>query len=1078
MTKIQNGLSALGWLVVFLCATGAAVFAQYTNATIGGIVSDAAGGVIADARVTIQNSETGYTKTIGTGADGSFLFPATPVGSYQITVEKPGFSKYVQTGITLVLNQVANLPIALRVGDVTQQVSVSADAELVNTRTAVVGQLVDTQQIVDLPLNGRQPQALLFLAAGTVDETGKYCLVNCQGGVYPGEQDANVGGGGPRSVNFQMNGAGHNDTYVNTNLPFPNPDAVQEFNVQTDNISAQYGLGAGAVVNIITKSGTNALHGSLFEFVRNGDFNARNFFAPTQDTLKRNQYGASAGGRIIKDKLFFFGTYQGTPIRSAAQGRVSFVPTAAERNGDFSAVATALKDPSTGAPYPNNQIPVSQFSAPSNTLLKSIPLPNGPDGRLTYGGPSVIQNDNQWLGKVDYLVGKHQISGSYFWTRFSEPPDINIGRQNIIAADNSGNQVTIKNLAINHTYALSPTTLFLTWFGWDDQVGGSLSGAPFNFSSIGVNIAAPTPPELVVSVPGFFGVSTGHLGNFNRGDFTIREDVTMQRGAHELHIGGEAVRVRNELVNTYTMSGQFTFGNQLTGNNLSDFLLGDASRFLQGAGEFKNLTGTLWNLFIQDNWRLTPRLTLNAGVRWDPYFPYTETKGRVPCYAPGQKSQRFPNAPVGLIFGGPNNDPGCPAGSGSEADLLNVAPRLGFAYRLDSAGKTAIRGGAGLYYTPPGNHDSNGLVDTAPFGPRFDYSGNLSFVNPYGSIGIPNPFPQQYGPNLPTRDATFTLPVSVYGFFQHNWHMPELATWNLTLEHQFAGDWVVRAGYSGNKGTYLASGALGFREDNPAVYLPGASTKTNTQNRRINPQFGSVGLFSSDNNSSYHAFKLNIEKRFAHGFSVLANYTFSKMIDDFGSSGTTDPFNRRFDYGTSNDDIPHLAHFSAVWQIPHSNFHGVAGAVLSGWSLTGITTWRSGFPFSVVSGVDNSFSGVGYDRADYIGGGASLDTGRSHGQLIQRYFNTAAFVPNAIGTFGSSGKNILRAPNFFDTDMGLLKQNKITERTSLQFRAEFFNLFNNVNFSGPNNNLSSSSFGQITSAGSPRILQLALKLNF
>lgn len=1078
MTKIQNGLSALGWLVVFLCATGAAVIAQYTNATVGGIVSDAAGGVIADARVTIQNSETGYTKTIGTGADGSFLFPATPVGSYQITVEKPGFSKYVQTGITLVLNQVANLPIALRVGDVTQQVSVSADAELVNTRTAVVGQLVDTQQIVDLPLNGRQPQALLFLAAGTVDETGKYCLVNCQGGVYPGEQDANVGGGGPRSVNFQMNGAGHNDTYVNTNLPFPNPDAVQEFNVQTDNISAQYGLGAGAVVNIITKSGTNALHGSLFEFVRNGDFNARNFFAPTQDTLKRNQYGASAGGRIIKDKLFFFGTYQGTPIRSAAQGRVSFVPTAAERNGDFSAIATALKDPSTGAPYPNNQIPVSQFSAPSNTLLKSIPLPNGPDGRLTYGGPSVIQNDNQWLGKVDYLVGKHQISGSYFWTRFSEPPDINIGRQNIIAADNSGNQVTIKNLAINHTYALSPTTLFLTWFGWDDQVGGSLSGAPFNFSSIGVNIAAPTPPELVVSVPGFFGVSTGHLGNFNRGDFTIREDVTMQRGAHELHIGGEAVRVRNELVNTYTMSGQFTFGNQLTGNNLSDFLLGDASRFLQGAGEFKNLTGTLWNLFIQDNWRLTPRLTLNAGVRWDPYFPYTETKGRVPCYAPGQKSQRFPNAPVGLIFGGPNNDPGCPAGSGSEADLLNVAPRLGFAYRLDSAGKTAIRGGAGLYYTPPGNHDSNGLVDTAPFGPRFDYSGNLSFVNPYGSIGIPNPFPQQYGPNLPTRDATFTLPVSVYGFFQHNWHMPELATWNLTLEHQFAGDWVVRAGYSGNKGTYLASGALGFREDNPAVYLPGASTKTNTQNRRINPQFGSVGLFSSDNNSSYHAFKLNIEKRFAHGFSVLANYTFSKMIDDFGSSGTTDPFNRRFDYGTSNDDIPHLAHFSAVWQIPHSNFHGVAGAVLSGWSLTGITTWRSGFPFSVVSGVDNSFSGVGYDRADYIGGGASLDTGRSHGQLIQQYFNTAAFVPNAIGSFGSSGKNILRAPNFFDTDMGLLKQNKITERTSLQFRAEFFNLFNNVNFSGPNNNLSSSSFGQITSAGSPRILQLALKLNF
>jgi Carboxypeptidase regulatory-like domain/TonB dependent receptor len=1076
--SLKKSLCIFGSIAVLLCLSSVLAFAQYTNATLGGTVYDPAGAVIAGANVTIQNPETGYSKTAQTGADGSFLFPATPVGAYQLTVEKSGFSRYVQSGITLVLNQVANVPVTLRVGDLSQQVNVSANAELVNTRDAVVGQLVDTQQIVDLPLNGRQPQALLFLAAGAVDETGKYCLVNCQGGVYPGEQDANVGGGGPRSVNFQMNGAGHNDTYVNTNLPFPNPDAVQEFNVQTDNVSAQYGLGAGAIVNIITKSGTNSFHGSLFEFVRNGDFNARNYFAPRQDTLKRNQYGGSAGGRIIKDKLFFFGTYQGTPIRSAAQGRVSFVPTAAERNGDFSAISTQLKDPATGLLFPNNQIPVSRFSAPSVALLKTIPLPNGPNGQVTYAGPSVVQNDNQWLGKVDYLIGKHQIGGSYFWTRFNEPPDINRAMQTIIAADSSGNRVTIKNLAINDTYALSPSTLFLTWFGWDDQVGGSLSGAPFTFPSIGVNIAAPTPPELVASVSGFFSVSTNHLGNFNRGDTTFREDVTLQRGAHEIHVGGEALGVRNDLVNTFTMSGQFTFGNQLSGNNLSDFFLGNASRFLQGAGEFKNLTGTLWNLFVQDNWRISKKLTINTGLRWDPYFPYTETKGRVPCYAPGQKSQRFPNAPVGLIFGGPNHDPGCPAASGSEADVLNLAPRLGFAYRLDSAGKTAIRGGAGIYYTPPGNHDSNGLVDTAPFGPRFDYSGNISFVNPYSSIGIPNPFPQQYGPNLPKPDATFTLPVSVYGYFQHNWHMPELVTWNLTLEHQFAGNWVGRVSYSGNKGTYLASGALGFREANPAVYTPGTSTKTNTQARRLNPQFGSVGLFSSDDNSHYNALKTNIEKRFGHGFSILANYTWSKMIDDFGSSGTTNPFNRRFDYGTSNDDIPHLFHFSAVWQIPRTSLKGVAGALVNGWGLTGLTTWRSGFPFSIVSGVDNSFSGVGLDRADYIGGNASLDSGRAHGQLTQQFFNTAVFVPNAVGTFGNSGKNILRAPRFFDTDLGLLKQNRITERISSQFRAEFFNVFNHVNFNGPSNNVSSSAFGRITSAGDPRILQLAMKLIF
>src|SRR3954447_18161167 len=226
-----------------------------------------------------------------------------------------------------------------------------------------------------------------------------------------------------------------------------------------------------------------------------------------------------------------------------------------------------------------------------------------------------------------------------------------------------------------------------------------------------------------------------------------------------------------------------------------------------------------------------------------------------------------------IIYGGPNADPGCPAASGSETNAGNFAPRLGFAYRLGNSGKTSIRGGAGIYYTPLGNHDSNGLVDTAPFGPRFDYSGNLSFVNPYSSIGIPNPFPSQYGPNLPTPDATFTLPLSVYGYMQRDWRMPQLATWNLTLEHQFAGDWVGRISYSGNKGTYLASGALGFRESNPAVYYPGASTSTNIQQRRLYPQFGSVGLFSSDNNSHYNAMKLNVEKRFSHGLSVLANYT-------------------------------------------------------------------------------------------------------------------------------------------------------------------------------------------------------------
>jgi hypothetical protein len=1075
-------------VLLFVFLGGIPAAGQYTTASFGGTVLDPAGAVVPDATVTVQNEGTGLTRTVTTQPNGEFLFPALPVGNYRLTVTKPGFTTYVQTGIVLTVNQAATQIVSLKVGAVTQEVTVAANAQVLTTRTATLSQLVDQKKIVDLPLNGRQAQSLLFLAAGTLDETGVgpgYCLANCEGGVYPGEQDASVSGLGTRGVNYQMDGAGHNDTYLNANLPFPNPDAVQEFNVQDQNLSAQYGRG-GAVVNIVTKSGTNEFHGDAFEFLRNGALNARNFFAPTQDTLKRNQFGGSVGGPIIKDKLFFFGTYQGTRIRSAAQGQIAFVPTAAERNGDFSDIPDQLLNPSTLVPYAGNQIPTTDFSAPSNFFLQHIPLPNGPDRQLTFAGPSVVQNDDQWMTKIDWIHGKNQLSGSYFWTKFNEPPDLISSKTNILAADGSGNQVKVQNLSLNHTYSFSPTLLFNTWFGWDSQTGGSLSGAPYGFPDAGVQIAAPTPPEMSLYVDGFFGFGTNHLGDFGRGDWTIHEDVTWQRGSHELHFGGDVVRLKNHLVNEFTMSGEFEFGNQLSGSNLTDFFLGHASHFLQGGGEFKDMHGVLYAPYVQDNWRVNQKLTLNLGLRFDPYWPYTEEKGRVVCYHPGAQSSRFPNAPVGMLFGGPNNDPGCPAGFGSNNNLANFAPRIGFAYKLDD--KTVIRGGGGLYYIPPSTVASNGFVDTAPFGPRFDFEGNVSFVDPFGSFGIsPNPFPSQYGPSLPGTDATFTLPVSIYGTFDLNWKMAQMATWNMTVERQFGNNWVVRAAYVGNKGTHLSTAVDGgANEANPAQYksIGGQPpTADNTQQRRINPNFGSVGLYGSLYNSNYNSLQLNMEKRFSQGLSVLANYTWSKMIDNFGVYGgfNTNPFNPNFDRSVSNDDVPHVIHLSGIWQVPKFQAKGAAGGLLNGWEVTSILTWHSGFAFPIYSGSDNSFSGIGVDRADFIGTSlsqAKLDPNRSHGQLIQEYFNPAFFVPNADGTFGNTGRNILRGPGFFNTDFGLIKDTRITEHTTVQFRAEFFNLFNNVNFGQPDNSVADDTIGQITSAHDPRILQFALKVLF
>jgi hypothetical protein len=1068
-------LCALPSLLGFVTLFPVPVAAQFTTGNFAGTVVDQSRAVVPAAEVAVQDENTGFTRTVSTTSDGSFLFSSLPVGTYTLTVRKEGFSTYIQKGIVLSVNQTVSQAVSLSLGATATAVTVSAAAEMVTSQSSQVSQVVGERPIMALPLNGREPQQLVFLSAGTVDVTNNYCLVNCQGGVYPGEQEANVHGGGPGAVNYQLDGGNYNDSYMNTNLPFPNPDAIAEFSVNTDNLSAEYGNSASAVVNIVTKSGTNSVHGDAFEFVRNGDLNARNFFAPTQDTLKRNQYGGTIGGPIIKDKLFYFGTFQATPVRSTAQGEVAFVPTQAERNGDFSAISTPLVDPVTGAAFQGNQVPVGRFSSPAQYFLNYIPLPNGPGQQLTFAGPSITQNDYQWMAKGDYTVGKHHISSRYFWSRFNEPPFIN--KTDVLAVDGNGNAVTINNLAVNDNFNYSPNLLFNTWFGWGTQTGGSLSGAPFGFPAAGIQVAAPNPPELSMTVGGFFSVGTNHFGIFNRGDWNFREVATWMKGKNQFEFGGEVLRVKNYINNTFSMAGDFEFTNDLSGNNLVDFMLGQASSFSQGGGEFKDMAGTIPGFFAQDNIRASSKLQLIIGVRWDPYIPYQELRGRVVCFQPGAQSTRFPNAPPGMLFGGGGADQGCPK-AGSYSDLANFAPRLGFAYRLTSDGKTSLRGGLGTYYIPPMTTEFNAFADAAPFAPRFVLN-DVSFVDPYGSAGIPNPFPAQYGPAIPPRDVGFTLPASIRWYFPLDFHESETAAWNLTLERQLGSSWLLRVGYIGNKGTYLSNGSKANRETNPAIYVPGDSTEANTQQRRKYKDYSSIGEYTSDNNSHYEGLQVTVEKRLSRGLQFLADYTWSKTIDDYGYE---DPFNREFDYGLSSDDVPHLLRLSATWDLPTAaNVHGFARQVINGWALSGIWSWQSGFPFTLYSGVDNSFSGVGSDHADFIGTSlsqAKLSSGRSHGQEIQEWFNTSLFAPNAIGTFGNSGKDNLRGPGYFNVDMALVKNFPIKERTSVQFRAEFFNSLNDVNFALPGTTLGSSSFGQITSASDPRILQFALKLMF
>ncbi len=850
--------------------------AQFTTASLGGTVNDSSGAGIPDAAVSILNVQTGFAQETRTSTTGTFLFSRLPIGTYLLRIEKPGFSAYVQDQITLTVDKSISLPVTLQVGQLSDEVTVTGTAELVSTRTATGGQLIGEQQIAELPLQGRRPERLMYLAAGTVDLGRNACRICGQGGVYPGEETAGVNGTS-QQVQFQLDATSHNDTYLNTSLPFPNPDAVQEFNLQSSNFTAEYGNAGGGIVNVVVKSGTNAIHGTAFHFIRDGALNARQFFAPTQDTLKRNQSGGSVGGPLVKNKLFYFGTFQGTRIHQTPAGLVTFVPTEAQRRGDFSSISTQLVDPVTRQPLVNNQIPASRISPVAQYYLKYIPLPNGDGGRLTFQGTPVVKIDNQVMGKVDYNTGKHQFNGRYFFTDYDEP--VEIPTDNLLAASNQAKAVRVQNVSINHTFTGSRSMVFSTTFGMVRQRGGSLSTAPFGMTDAGVKIIGPedhplidSPPELIVSVTGGFNINTNHLGDFDRGDFTFRHVATKIAGNHELRFGGEAVRVSNHLINTFQMAGRVAFSGALSGNGLADFMFGRSSEFRQGGGEFKDLKGTRWGAFIQDNWTANQRLTLNLGLRWDPYLSAYDRQGRVICFQPGKQSTVYPNAPVGLLYGGDNPDETCPT-AGVDPVWTNFGPRLGAAYRLTSDGKTSLRAGAGLFYTPERTGASNGQSNTAPFGATFTLN-DVDWSDPYGSKALANPFPANFGPDVPPSSFVFA-PINNVTYWAVDRRIPQIFTYSLRIERQLARDWMAGIAYVGNRGRFLGAS----RAENPAIYIPGASTVGNTQDRRVYKNYGTISRGESTNRSSFNSMQLNVEKRFSHGYSILGNYVWSKTLE-------------------------------------------------------------------------------------------------------------------------------------------------------------------------------------------------------
>ncbi len=1041
----------------------AALWAQ-PAASIVGSIKDSSDAFVPGAAVTARNTRTNLAVTRESAVDGSFSLPYLPVGAYRLEVQKAGFQRYVRDGITLTVNDRITLDVQLQVGQTTESVTVTGAAPLLEAQTGALRGVVDQKRIVNLPLNGRNMTQLVSLQAGAIQTADS--SAGGEGVAFA------VNGSRANGVYFLLDGGYNTSTYRNWSGTFPNPDAVQEFSVQRSNFSAEYANATGAVINVVTRSGTNEFHGAGFSFVRNAVLNSRNFFAPRRDTLKRNQFGGTIGGPVRKDKLFFLYSYQGTRLRSDPQLGRQFLPTAAQRAGDFSAVRT-LTDPSNRQPFPGSLIPLSRFSPVTVNFLKYVAVPAAASGERFTGAPNITDTGEHTV-RADYNLSKHRFSGKFFRQELARPL---FGDPNDIATPfNRQENQPYWHVSGNAITTFSPSLINSATFAWRYRSRFSNWGDfryPVDFQKAGVrNIAVNNPAGFVMNVNGFVNIAPSWPYEIEDGDHHAADTVTWIRGKHELKIGAEFIRSSNVIRNHFRTMGLFTFDGSATSNSMADYMLGEVFNFQQGGGEYKDMKGYRYGIFLQDDWRVRPNLTFNLGVRWDPVLPFTDSIGRVQCVRPAAQSTRFPKAPPGYLSAG---DPGCPEG-GFDSYYRSFAPRFGFAWRTPLH-KTVVRGGAGLFWTPLFTVLYNGFVNGAPFSPQINRFA-VKFNDPYENS--PNPFPASFAPFNPAASSNFVLPLGLVGSFDPKFRPSYVQTLNLTVEREFQHNLLARASYVANMGR-----SLPYSNDiNFARFGPGATTR-NIQDRRPLGDFGQVLSAIPGASSAYHALQMSVERRFSD-LSFEANYTFSKSIDDYSSDPTpgqssslSNPLSRRWNRGLSDFDVRHRTVVSTVWALPRlAGQSAMLRHAAGGWSLNGIFTAQSGRPFSVFSGRDNAFSGISRDYAD-LAGTPSLPSGRSRNDRIAQYFSPAAYTANAVGTFGNAPRNHFAGPGLVTLDAAILKQFRVKERYATEFRTELFNAFNRPNFGSPfatQNN--PARFGRIESAADARVIQLGLKFLF
>ncbi|HEY7306317.1 MAG TPA: carboxypeptidase-like regulatory domain-containing protein [Bryobacteraceae bacterium] len=1069
--------------VLMLCLSLTA-FGQRNTAGISGTITDASGAVLPSTQVSVIQTSTGSTNRTQSNESGFYQLPNLPAGAYTLRVEHPGFQVYVQEGIVLQVDQAATINVGLRVGNLTESVTVTAEPPLVDVRTQTLSTVITPAMAQEVPLNGRNVLQLMRLTPD-VSPGGTRCFA--QGASRPESAVTFISSSGTRSneTAFYLDGGINEDPYTEIANIFPNPDAIQEFSVQTNSYSAKFGGRGGGVVNAATRSGTNSFHGSAFEFFRNYNLNARNFFASTTDGLKRNQYGFSVGGPVRKNKTFIFVSWQATKVRSVPTQNEAVTPTAAQLNGDFSSITTQLVDPNNDVPFPGNQVPVSRFDPIALNVLKGVPV-GAPGTGLSFYSTSTHTDDNQWMGRVDHnFSDKFRIFARYLFDRLDEPASII--NNNILSVSDAAYWQS-QNITLGAAYVPNPNLVGDLTLTYNRVAHVALGPTDIpGWIDLGVNVAdeaataGASGPGFYLNVGGYFSANWDPLYRVPRGEYDVSNNWTYIRGAHTMEFGGEIILEQGVLEQVFLSQGSFSFSSQISGDNLLDFMLGKPSDFQQFSPTYESLHRFLPALYFNDSWKATRRLTVNLGVRWQPWLMFSEQSNQYAIFTigaatQGLRSKVYPNLPPGALVPGDQGvrDTAVP----SYYHIFD--PRIGLAWDVFGDGKTSVRAGFGIYHDLINVNSNNDTISAPPWALTVDIPFPVSLADPYQGHNVPFPAFRPFPSN-----QTFAFPY--FGNeFDPTMAYPVIQQWNFAVERQLSRGLLLRAAYEGMQSYHLFGGV----EQNAGVYIPGESTFENTQDRRpMGQYFTSNSINTATGTASYNALAVTLEKRAAHGLTFLAGYRWAKMLDELNGGGTSlgqgdyttpDP---KFDRGPSSVDVNHQFIGSYVWELPTPQSLGFFGRnVIGGWRSSGVLTLRAGFPYSILSGLDYSYSGIGADRADLIGD-PSLAGGRSKAAQLTEWFNTAAFTFNAPGTFGNSGRNILRAPGLatFDFSMSksfVLRFGPFAETQRLDFRAEAFNLFNRANFGRPDRTITDPTFGQVLSAGDPRILQLALRYSF